>query len=82
MFRRHRVRIGRSKIEERRSKVLALAVLSVSGLVSSAVAQDRVSETVHNLSASGPGRIRAPSESQVCIFCHAPHNTGGVRPLW
>lgn len=47
-----------------------------------AAAQDRVSETVHNLSASGPGRIRAQSESQVCIFCHAPHNTGGVRPLW
>lgn len=82
MFRRHRVRIGRTKIEERGPKVLALAVWSVCGWVSGAVAQDRVSETVHNLSASGPGRIRAPSESQVCIFCHAPHNTGGERPLW
>ena len=75
MFRRHRVRIGGSK-------VLALAVWSACGWVSGAVAQDRVSETVHNLSASGPGRIRALGESQVCIFCHAPHNTGGVRPLW
>ncbi len=45
-------------------------------------AQDRVSDTVHNLSASGPGRIRAQSEAQVCIFCHAPHNTQGLRPLW
>jgi predicted CXXCH cytochrome family protein len=45
-------------------------------------AQDRVSETVHNLSASGPGRVRAQTESQVCIFCHAPHNTSGLRPLW
>ncbi len=45
-------------------------------------AQDRVSNTVHNLSASGPGRVRAQSESQVCIFCHAPHNTKGVAPLW
>lgn len=49
---------------------------------SAAFAQGRVSDTVHNLSASGPGRIRAVSEQQVCIFCHAPHNTQGVRPLW
>ncbi len=47
-----------------------------------AVGQDRVSQTVHNLSVSGPGRIRAASETQVCVFCHAPHNTQGVRPLW
>ncbi|UCG32021.1 MAG: hypothetical protein JSU68_10190 [Phycisphaerales bacterium] len=45
-------------------------------------AQDRVSETVHNLSVGGPGAVRAVGEGQVCIFCHAPHNTGGVRPLW
>ncbi|MHC4064260.1 MAG: cytochrome c3 family protein [Planctomycetota bacterium] len=48
----------------------------------SASAQQRVSETVHNLSATGPGMARAAAESQVCVFCHAPHNTSGVRPLW
>lgn len=47
-----------------------------------AVAQDRVVDTVHNLSASGPGQVRAATEGQVCIFCHAPHNTSGLRPLW
>jgi predicted CXXCH cytochrome family protein len=36
----------------------------------------------HNLSASGPGRIRAASEDEVCIFCHTPHNAAPVRPLW
>lgn len=45
-------------------------------------AQDRVADTVHNLSAGGPGRIRAVQEQQVCIFCHAPHHAGGARPLW
>jgi len=45
-------------------------------------AQQRVSETVHNLSVSGPGAVRAQAETQVCIFCHAPHNTNGLRPLW
>lgn len=44
--------------------------------------QERVSQTAHNLSVSGPGQVRARSETQVCIFCHAPHNTSGARPLW
>lgn len=45
-------------------------------------AQDRVSETAHNLSASGTGRIRGHSENQVCLFCHTPHNASGMPPLW
>jgi predicted CXXCH cytochrome family protein len=53
-----------------------------SGWPRTAETQELVSETVHNLSASGPGRMRAPSESRVCVFCHAPHNTIGMRPLW
>ncbi len=56
-----------------------LILLSLSVIASG---QDRVSETVHNLSASGPGAVRAQTESQICIFCHAPHNTSGMRPLW
>lgn len=59
--------------------VFGAAVLTIIG---PARAQKRVAETVHNLSSSGPGTIRSPSEQQVCIFCHAPHNTGGLRPLW
>jgi len=39
----------------------------------------------HNLSIEGPGEAgvtRATTESQVCIFCHAPHHTAIVQPLW
>ena len=61
--------------------VMGVVVIGLS-LIAPVEAQDRVSDTVHNLSMSGPGRIRAQTESQVCIFCHAPHNTSGVRPLW
>lgn len=59
-----------------------MAILMSAMFVASNLAQERVNDTVHNLSASGPGRIRAQTESQVCIFCHAPHNTSGLRPLW
>ena len=47
-----------------------------------AAAQEQVSRTVHNLSSSGPGRVRAASEGRVCVFCHASHNTLGMVPLW
>lgn len=36
----------------------------------------------HDLSASGPGKVHALNEEQVCIFCHAPHNGTGQAPLW
>ncbi|NOY37454.1 MAG: hypothetical protein GXO83_07740 [Chlorobi bacterium] len=38
--------------------------------------------TVHNLSASGPGTIKATTESEICIFCHTPHNSKPMSPLW
>lgn len=36
----------------------------------------------HNLSVSGPGTIKATSETQICLFCHAPHNAAPSAPLW
>ena len=41
-----------------------------------------VSNTKHNLSVSGPGTIKAVTETQVCIFCHTPHNANPAYPLW
>jgi predicted CXXCH cytochrome family protein len=38
--------------------------------------------TVHNLSVTGPGTIKASSETEVCIFCHTPHNSKPAGPLW
>jgi hypothetical protein len=42
----------------------------------------RVQDTKHNLSVSGPRDVRAVSETQICIFCHTPHNSAPVQPLW
>ncbi len=47
-----------------------------------AAAQETIVGSPHDLSASGPGRVHALDEEQVCIFCHAPHNSTGQRPLW
>jgi predicted CXXCH cytochrome family protein len=41
-----------------------------------------VVNTIHNLSVTGPGSIRATTETEVCIFCHTPHNSKPSSPLW
>lgn len=38
--------------------------------------------TQHNLSISGSGQVRALNESEICIFCHTPHNSLPSSPLW
>ena len=39
-------------------------------------------DTKHNLSVSGPGTIRALTETRICVFCHTPHNATPLSPLW
>ena len=36
----------------------------------------------HNLSVSGLGTVRATATTEICIFCHAPHNASPAPPLW
>ncbi|MBI5739741.1 MAG: hypothetical protein HZA16_03380 [Nitrospirae bacterium] len=49
---------------------------------SSGLAQTNIINTKHDLSASGPGPIKAFSESRICVFCHTPHNATPSSPLW
>jgi predicted CXXCH cytochrome family protein len=58
-----------------------LTILAPGGAI--ALAQPTtVLDSPHNLSATGSGSIRAASEDQVCIFCHATHNATPIQPLW
>jgi predicted CXXCH cytochrome family protein len=41
-----------------------------------------VATTKHNLSISGPGGIKSTTETEVCVFCHVPHNASNAAPLW
>jgi predicted CXXCH cytochrome family protein len=41
-----------------------------------------VAGTKHNLSISGPGGIKSTTETEVCVFCHVPHNANNAAPLW
>src|SRR5580765_584735 len=43
---------------------------------------DTILNSKHNLSVSGPGTVKAATETEVCIFCHTPHRATGEQPLW
>lgn len=45
-------------------------------------AKTGILNTKHNLSVSGPGEVRALTETRVCVFCHTPHNAAPNTPLW
>lgn len=50
--------------------------------VAAPVGGQTVATSPHNLSISGPGPIRATGESEICLFCHTPHNSSPRKPLW
>lgn len=41
-----------------------------------------IAGTKHDLSATGPGPIKAQTETQKCVFCHTPHHSSTAGPLW
>ena len=46
--------------------------------------QSRVSspDNKHNLSTTGPGPVKSLTMTEVCVFCHTPHNSAPAAPLW
>ncbi len=65
-----------------RSALLFAAVTLLSAGMCSLLGQSRVFDTKHNLSVTGPGTIKAVSESQTCVFCHTPHAPSASVQLW
>ncbi len=65
-------------------KAIGILLLScvLLGIGAAALANDKVANTKHNLSVSGPGPVRAASDTSICIFCHTPHNASATAPLW
>jgi predicted CXXCH cytochrome family protein len=61
----------------------ARLILAIEFLLPAAVVcqTHTVSQSVHNLSSTGPGTVKSSNDVGVCIFCHVPH--GGVdKHLW
>lgn len=59
-----------------------LITLGVLGLFSVTAGAASIVSSKHNMSVTGPGPVIASQETQVCIFCHTPHEAAPVAPLW
>jgi len=57
------------------------AACVLAGLLSPANAGS-IATTKHNLSVSGPGPIKSPTEKEICVFCHTSHTATAKTPLW
>ncbi|MHB8882090.1 MAG: cytochrome c3 family protein [Thermodesulfovibrionales bacterium] len=62
--------------------VLILLVLSGYIFLNIEVCQSGIANTKHNLSVTGPGSIKAVTETEICVFCHTPHGATTELPLW
>jgi ribosomal protein L37AE/L43A len=63
----------------RRASALLLAAAT---LIAPEAMRADIIDTKHNLSASGPGPLRAVREREICRFCHTPHVARREAPLW
>lgn len=61
-----------------------VAILGMGVIIATSSRADvSIKYTRHNLSNWGKYDVKAQSETQVCIFCHAPHNADSSQaPLW
>jgi len=65
-------------------RLRALAIAGALLIAGGASAQVRVNAPTnkHNLSVTGPGPMKATTMTEICVFCHTPHNANPAVPLW
>lgn len=64
------------------NKLLASIVIFFGFTLPATIVAQTIEQTVHNLSASGPGSVTAATENKICEFCHTPHASSQVAALW
>ena len=62
--------------------LLILGLSAPDAISSGAIGGATIATTRHNLSSKGAGPVRAAVEEQICVFCHAPHSSSPIAPLW
>ncbi len=63
-------------------KVIYLLSIVFLLLLSDNLCAGIIVSTKHNLSIGGPGPVKATKTTEICVFCHTPHNARPATPLW
>lgn len=64
------------------SSAASVALVATLATIATVARAQSIVTTKHNLSTSGPGIYKAVGETQICVFCHTPHNGNTLAPLW
>jgi len=75
---------GMKQLLAKLATLLSLSILATFVTAVSAARISDISSTDHNFSISGSGDVTASTESQICVFCHTPHQAENIpgAPLW
>ena len=65
-----------------RKKLAALSLVLSIMVVVAAASWAGVGSTKHNLGNLSPAAIKSTATSEICIFCHTPHDARPSTPLW
>lgn len=70
--------------QSRRTKNIFLILLAIFAFTFTfaCLSYAGIANTKHNMSVTGPGGIKATTETEICVFCHIPHNAQPGKPLW
>ena len=66
----------------RRLVAALLCLVPAASALRASTGTDSILNSPHNLSANGPGTIKAATETEVCVFCHTPHGSVSAGALW
>ena len=61
---------------------MATALLALAAVPQAAAQGSNVATTKHNMTSSGPGPVKIAGAGQACDFCHTPHASNPIAPLW
>lgn len=76
---RRNMRRGRPKARP----LARIGVLAVSiSLVAAGYTLAAVSGTKHNFSSFSAAEVKTGETSEICVFCHTPHNSNPSGPIW
>jgi len=75
-------RAARAAARAATTGMVVMVVTVVTVVIASGALAQSIATTKHNLSTSGPGTIKATTETEICKFCHTPHNASVQAPLW
>lgn len=77
---------GKKQFNGRKASFIRTSAVFAMSLAFVAVFSSRsgagVATTKHNFGSMSPEAVKTTSTSEICIFCHAPHNTAPAIAMW